>query len=123
MDTTRNNPEVNVCVHEWYRGDYTAHASVPHTSDVRAGGCIDTHTRACAPARPLICCCNSAVAQWVEPQTFDSSAAVPNRGQVVFNLHCTNSLSCIYECLAIDIGGYLCTNNLRVLVPAWLDAP
>ena len=33
-----------------------------------------------------------------------------------------SSLSCINECLTIDTGGYLCMNNLRPLIAAWLGA-
>jgi len=48
-------------------------------------------------------------------------AAVFNRGQV--DSHYTAPvLSCTNEYLAIDNGGYLCMNSLRVLIAAWLDA-
>ena len=39
---------------------------------------------------------------------FESCAAVSNRGQIV-SLHCSSSLSCMNEYLAIDSGGYLYT--------------
>ena len=38
-----------------------------------------------------------------------------------FTLHCFNSHCCTNEYLAIDSGGYLCTNSLRASVAAWLD--
>ena len=38
-------------------------------------------------------------------------------------LHCSSSLSCRDEYLAIDNGGYLCANTVRAaLIAAWLDA-
>ena len=50
------------------------------------------------------------------------SSKIKLSGQVVFTLHCSSSLSCTNECLAIDGGGYVYINNLRALIAAWLDA-
>ena len=38
-----------------------------------------------------------------------------------FTLHCSGSLSCVNEYLAIDVGGYLCRNSLCA-VAVWLDS-
>ncbi|KAK2178417.1 hypothetical protein NP493_545g01096 [Ridgeia piscesae] len=38
---------------------------------------------------------------------YESCAAVLNFGQNVFTLHCSSSLSCMNEYIAIDNGGYL----------------
>ena len=38
---------------------------------------------------------------------FEYCAGVLNFGQVFFTLHCSSSLSCMNEYLAIDSGGYL----------------
>jgi len=35
---------------------------------------------------------------------------------VLFPLHCSSSLICINEYLAIDIGVYLCTNSVRGVI-------
>ena len=43
-------------------------------------------------------------------------------GAGFFTLYCSNSLSCTNEYLVIDSGGYLCTESLRALIAAWLDA-
>ena len=43
-------------------------------------------------------------------------------GAILFTLHCSSSLRCMNEYLAIDSGGYLCTNTLQALVAPWLDA-
>ena len=40
----------------------------------------------------------------------------------LYTLRCSSSLSSRDEYLVIDSGGYLCTNSLRALVAAWLDA-
>jgi len=37
-------------------------------------------------------------------------------------LHSSSSLNCMTECLAIDSDVCLCTNSLRVLIAAWLNA-
>ena len=38
---------------------------------------------------------------------FESYGVVLHREQVLYTLHCSSSLSCINEYLAIDSGGYL----------------
>ena len=48
---------------------------------------------------------------------FESCAAVLNWA-VFFTLHCSSSLSCINEYLAIDSGGYL-TCSLRAFIVAY----
>ena len=45
---------------------------------------------------------------------FESCAAMPNHWHRVFTLHCSSSLSCMNEYLAIDIGGYMCRNTLLI---------
>ena len=54
---------------------------------------------------------------------FESCAAVLKHRAIVFILHCSSSLSCINEYLAIDTGGYLCTNSLRALIAACWRRP
>ena len=39
-----------------------------------------------------------------------------------FTLHIPSSLSSVYEYLVIDSGGYLCMNNLHILIVVWLNA-
>ena len=39
-----------------------------------------------------------------------------------FTVHCCNSLSCINEYLAIDSGGYMYEQPLRMNYGIWLDA-
>ena len=41
---------------------------------------------------------------------------------ISFTPRCSSSLSCINEYLAIDSGGYLCTNSFLTLIAAWLKA-
>ena len=40
----------------------------------------------------------------------------------LFTLHCSSSLTCTNEYLAIDSGGHLHTTDLHILKVAWLDA-
>ena len=40
----------------------------------------------------------------------------------VFTLHCSSALRCMDSFLAIDSGGYVCTNSLRALIAVSLDA-
>ena len=40
----------------------------------------------------------------------------------IFAIHCSSSLSCMNEYLAIDSGAYMCTNILYASVFAWLVA-
>ena len=39
-----------------------------------------------------------------------------------FILHCSSSVRCMNEYLAIDSGGYFCTKSLCILIAAWLGA-
>ena len=52
---------------------------------------------------------------------FESHVLLSNLEQAITS-HCSSSLSCMNEYLAIDSGGYLCMNNLRALIAAWLDS-
>ena len=51
---------------------------------------------------------------------FKPCAAMSNLGQVCSV--CSSSLSCMYEYLAVNYGGYLCTYNSFTLIVAWLNA-
>ena len=53
---------------------------------------------------------------------FESCAAVLKPWASFFTLHCSNSLSCINEYLAIDIGGYVYEQTLCINCSIWLDA-
>ena len=70
---------------------------------------------------------SGAVAQWRSGLSFGLSTN-RNRVQILCSrvkpwASCySNSPSCMGEYLSIDSGGYVCTNSLRVLVAAWLDA-
>ena len=53
---------------------------------------------------------------------FDSCAAVLKPWASLFTLHCSNSLSCINEYLAIDSGVYVFEQPSRNNCSIWLDA-
>ena len=53
---------------------------------------------------------------------FESCAAVLNLWANAPTLHCSSSLSCINECLAIDSGGYVYEQTLLINFSTWLDA-
>ena len=53
---------------------------------------------------------------------FKSCAAVLKPWANVFSLHCSSSLSCINEYLAIDSGGYVYAQPSRINCCIWLDA-
>ena len=59
----------------------------------------------------------SAVTQCEELQTPVSNPVRPPQIMGKF----FHSLSCTNEFLAIDSGGYVCRNNLRASIAAWLD--
>ena len=70
-------------------------------------------------------------AQWLRGRVCDSRlrepgietcAAVLNPWESLFTLHCSSSLSCINEYLAIDIGGYVYEQSSRINFSIWLDA-
>ena len=52
----------------------------------------------------------------------DYCAAVLKLWASVFTLHCSSSLSCINEYLAIDSGGYVYEPPSRINFRLWLDA-
>ena len=54
---------------------------------------------------------------------FESCAAVLKSWSNLFTLHCSSSLSCINEYLAIDNGGYVHEQPSRIKCSIWLDAP
>ena len=39
-----------------------------------------------------------------------------------FTLHCSSSISCINEYLAVDSGGYVYEHSLRINYSIWVDA-
>ena len=53
---------------------------------------------------------------------FESCAAVLKPWARFFTLHCSSSLSCINEYLAIDSGGYVYEQPSRINCSIWLDA-
>ena len=53
---------------------------------------------------------------------FESCAVVLKPRASFFTLHCSSSLSCINEYLAIDSGGYVCEQPSRINCSIWLDA-
>ena len=53
---------------------------------------------------------------------FESCAAVLKPWASFFTLHCSSSLSCIHEYLAIDSGGYVYEQPSRINCSIWLDA-
>ena len=53
---------------------------------------------------------------------FESCAAVLKPWANFFTLHCSSSLSCINEHLAIDSGGYVYKQLSRINCSIWLDA-
>ena len=53
---------------------------------------------------------------------FESCAAVLKPWESYFTLHCSSSLSCINEYLAIDSGGYVYEQPSRINWSIWLDA-
>ena len=57
----------------------------------------------------------------VEPG-FKSSATLLKPRASFFTLHCSSSLSCINEYLAIDSGGYVYEQPSRIICSIWLDA-
>ena len=52
---------------------------------------------------------------------FESCAAVLKPWESFFTLHCSSSLSCINEYLAIDSGGYVYKQPSRINCSIWLD--
>ena len=52
---------------------------------------------------------------------FESCAAVIKPWASVFTLHCSSSLSCINEYLAVDSGGYVYEQSSRSKFSIWLD--
>ena len=52
---------------------------------------------------------------------FESSAALLKPWANVFTLHCSSSLSCINEYLAIDSGGQVYEQPSRISCSMWLD--
>ena len=98
-------------------------AAVQRRSDAaaqrRSGAAAQRRSGAAAQRR------SGAAAQWLELHTLSTKRTripLSNLGQVIFILHYCSSLSCMNEYLAIDSGGYLCTNCLRALFTAWLNA-
>ena len=53
---------------------------------------------------------------------FESCAPVLKPCASFFTLHCSSSLSCINEYLAIDSGGYVYEQPSRIYCSIWLDA-
>ena len=53
---------------------------------------------------------------------FGSSVVVLQSWASFFTLHCSRSLSCIHEYLAIDSGGYAYEQPSRINCSIWLDA-
>ena len=53
---------------------------------------------------------------------FKSCATVLKTWASFFTLHCSSSLSCKNEYLAIDSGGYVYEQPLRINCSIWLDA-
>ena len=85
----------------------------------RSGAAAQRRSGAAAQRR------SGAAAQGLELHTLSTKRTripVSNLGQVIYILHYCSSLSCMNEYLAIDSGGYLCTNCLRALFTAWLNA-
>ena len=75
--------------------------------------------------RLVLCTCR---AQWLRgraPTTRTRfrilSCGVKTLGNFVFTLYCYSSLSCIKECLAINIGGYVYEQPWRINCSIWLD--
>ena len=56
-----------------------------------------------------------------EPE-FESCAAMLNPWASLFTLHCSSSLSCIHEYLAMYSGGYVYEQPSRINCSIWLDA-
>ena len=52
----------------------------------------------------------------------ESWAVVLNLGLSLSAQHCSSSLSCMKDYMAVDSGGYVCTNSLPTLTAVWLDA-
>ena len=68
-------------------------------------------------------------AQWLRGRAsgsrepgFESCAVVLKPRARFFTLHCSSSLSCINEYLAIDSGGYLYEQPSCIHCSIWLDA-
>ena len=53
---------------------------------------------------------------------FESCAVVLKPWASFVTLHCSSSVSCINECLAIDSGGYVYEQPSRIYCSIWLDA-
>ena len=53
---------------------------------------------------------------------FESCAAVLKPRASFFTLHCSSSLSCIDEYMAIDSGGYVYEQTSLINYSIWLDA-
>ena len=53
---------------------------------------------------------------------FESCAAVLKPWASLFTTHCSSSLSCINEYLAIDRGGYVYEQPLHINCSMWMDA-
>ena len=71
------------------------------------------------------------IAQWLRGRAsdsrlrepgFESCVAVLKPWAIVFTLHCSSLLNCITEYLAIDSGGYVYEQPLRINCSIWLDA-
>ena len=56
-----------------------------------------------------------------EPE-FESYAVVLKPWASSFSIHCSSSLSCIHEYLAIDSGRYVYKQPSRINCSIWLDA-
>ena len=82
----------------------------------------------------MICLCVKAKlrrVQWLRGRASDSQlrepgcescAAVLKASASFFTLHCSSSLSCVNEYLAIDSGGYVYKQPSRINCSIWLDA-
>ena len=72
--------------------------------------------------------CSGVLVQWcigAGARVSDSQLRKPGCASswaIVFTLHCSSSISCMNEFMAIVSGVYLCPNNLRALFAARLDA-
>ena len=53
---------------------------------------------------------------------FESCAAMLKPRASLFTLHCSSSLSCVNEYLALDSGGYVYAQPSRINCSIWLDA-
>ena len=80
---------------------------------------------------PLLTCVSPGRVQWLRGRAsdsqlrgpgFESCAAVLKPWARFFTLHCSSSLSCINEYLAVDSGGYVYEQPSRINCSIWLDA-